>query len=67
MKFSHVLAIAALALPGLASAANYEIDPVHSSAQFAVKHMMISTVRGEFTKLSGTAVIDDKNLAKSSV
>lgn len=67
MKFSHVLAIAALALPGLASAANYEIDPVHSSAQFAVKHMMISTVRGEFTKLSGTAVIDDRNLAKSSV
>ena len=29
--------------------------------------MMISTVRGEFTKLSGTAVIDDKNLAKSTV
>ncbi len=64
---SSLLALALMGLPALAQAANYEIDPVHSSAQFAVKHMMISTVRGEFTKLSGTAVIDDKNLAKASV
>ena len=67
MKFSHLLALVALSVPAFAHAANYEVDPVHSSAQFAVKHMMISTVRGEFTKLSGTAVIDDKNLAKSTV
>jgi polyisoprenoid-binding protein YceI len=67
MKFSHLFAVAALVLPSLAGAANYEIDPVHSSAQFAVKHMMISTVRGEFAKLSGTAIIDDKNLAKASI
>lgn len=67
MKFSHVLALAWFALPSLAHAASYEIDPVHSSAQFAVKHMMISTVRGEFTKLSGTAVIDDKDLAKANI
>lgn len=64
---SSLLALALMGLPALAQAASYEIDPVHSSAQFAVKHMMISTVRGEFTKLSGTAVIDDKNLAKASV
>ncbi len=67
MKSSHVLALAWFALPSLAHAASYEIDPVHSSAQFAVKHMMISTVRGEFTKLSGTAVIDDKDLAKANI
>ena len=60
---SAVLAIGLLALPTLGHAANYEIDPVHSSAQFAVKHLMVSTVRGEFTKLSGTAVIDDKTWA----
>ena len=64
---SAVLAIGLLALSVLGHAANYEIDPVHSSAQFAVKHLMVSTVRGEFTKLSGTAVIDDKNLGKSTI
>jgi polyisoprenoid-binding protein YceI len=32
----------------------WTIDPNHSSAQFAVKHMMVSTVRGQFDKLSGT-------------
>ncbi len=33
---------------------NYEIDPAHSSVQFSVRHMMLSNVRGEFTKVSGT-------------
>lgn len=64
---SSVLAVALVALPSLSQAANYEIDPSHSSAQFAVKHLMVSTVRGEFGKLSGTAVIDDKNLGKATV
>lgn len=36
----------------------YQIDPAHSSAQFSVKHMMISTVRGDFTKLTGTISYD---------
>ena len=33
----------------------WQLDPAHSSAQFAVRHMGISTVRGTFTKLSGSA------------
>jgi polyisoprenoid-binding protein YceI len=57
----------AVVSPAVASAATYEIDPAHSSAQFAVKHMMVSTVRGEFTKLSGTANLDDKDLKNASV
>jgi polyisoprenoid-binding protein YceI len=37
---------AVLALPVLAGVKTYKIDPQHSSAQFAVTHLMISKVRG---------------------
>ena len=33
----------------------WKIDPAHSAAHFSVRHLMISNVRGEFTKVSGTA------------
>lgn len=57
----------ALAMPSFAAAATWQIDPQHASAQFAVKHLMISTVRGEFHGVSGTVVWDDKDVTKSSV
>ena len=40
--------------PGSAWAAEWTVDSAHSSASFTVKHMMVSTVRGEFGKMSGT-------------
>jgi polyisoprenoid-binding protein YceI len=68
MKLAQLFLATALTLPAVAaSAASYEIDPAHSSAGFAVKHMMVSTVRGEFTKVTGSVDIDDKNLAKAHV
>jgi polyisoprenoid-binding protein YceI len=45
----------------------YDIDPAHSSAQFSVRHMMISNVKGEFTKVSGTVAFDTDNPADSKV
>jgi polyisoprenoid-binding protein YceI len=36
----------------------YTIDPAHSSAHFKVRHMMITNVRGEFGKLTGTVQFD---------
>jgi polyisoprenoid-binding protein YceI len=45
----------------------YEIDPVHSSVHFSVRHMMVSSVRGEFSKLSGVIKYDPQNPANSSV
>lgn len=51
------LALAALAVPALA--ADYGIDTAHSSAQFSVRHMMVSNVRGEFNKVTGTVHYDD--------
>jgi polyisoprenoid-binding protein YceI len=50
--------------PGLTQ---WEIDPAHSSVQFAVRHMMVSNVRGEFTKVSGTVQIDSRDISRSSV
>ena len=69
MKRRLTLALAfALALPLAASAevATWNIDPNHSAAQFSVKHLVISTVRGQFGKTTGTVMIDDANLAKSA-
>jgi polyisoprenoid-binding protein YceI len=45
----------------------WKIDPAHSAAHFSVRHLMISNVRGEFTKISGSAVVDPTDLTKSSV
>jgi polyisoprenoid-binding protein YceI len=45
----------------------YQIDPAHSSAQFTVRHMMISNVRGSFNKVTGTVVYDPDNIAAAEV
>lgn len=43
----------------------YSIDPAHSAVHFSVRHMMVSNVRGEFTKLSGTIKFDPDNPTNS--
>jgi len=58
---------AVLSWPVLAGTTMYKIDPRHSSANFAVTHLMISTVRGEFHSLRGTVLVDDSDFTKSSV
>jgi polyisoprenoid-binding protein YceI len=45
----------------------WQIDAAHSSAQFSVRHLMISNVKGEFTKVTGTIVYDPANPADSKV
>jgi polyisoprenoid-binding protein YceI len=45
----------------------YQIDPAHTSAHFSVRHMMVSNVRGEFAKISGTLTFDQQDPASSSV
>ena len=59
--------VAALSLPAGAATAEWKIDPQHSSAQFSVRHLAISTVRGAFSKVTGTVVLDDKDITKSTV
>ena len=57
----------ALALPAAAETQSWNIDGAHSSAQFSVRHMGISTVRGAFTKVSGTVQYDPGDLAKTVI
>jgi polyisoprenoid-binding protein YceI len=45
----------------------WDIDPIHSTAEFKVKHMMISNVKGQFTGVSGTLHLDESDLANSRV
>ncbi len=45
----------------------YQIDPAHSGAHFSVRHMMITNVRGEFSKVSGKVLWDPENPANSSI
>jgi polyisoprenoid-binding protein YceI len=45
----------------------YTIDPAHSSAQFTVRHMMITNVRGAFGSVKGTVVYDPEKPSESSV
>ena len=68
MKRFLALALAAV-LPSLAAAeaTSWTIDPAHTSSQFSVKHLVISTVRGQFGKTTGTLKLDEKDLTKSAV
>jgi polyisoprenoid-binding protein YceI len=45
----------------------WNIDPVHSVAEFKVKHMMISNVKGQFTRVKGVLSLDETDLTKSRV
>jgi polyisoprenoid-binding protein YceI len=50
-----------------ATRTTWNIDASHSQVEFAVKHMMIATVRGRFADVKGTVVTDDSDLAKAEV
>lgn len=49
------------------SVTTWNIDPAHSTAEFKVKHMMISNVKGEFTAISGSLKLDATDISKSQV
>lgn len=68
-RFLPYLAVLGLAVAPAAAqeTTNWQIDAAHSSTQFAVRHMMVSTVRGQFTKLSGTVNWDGKDFAAAVV
>jgi polyisoprenoid-binding protein YceI len=50
-----------------AATTTWNLDPAHSAAEFKVKHMMISNVKGQFTGVSGKLTLDDADVTKSSV
>src|SRR5262245_63304662 len=54
-----LLAAVTLALASPVMAATWALDPPHSSVQFSVRHLMVSNVRGEFSRVAGTVEGDD--------
>ena len=56
-----------LAVPQTTAATTWNLDPAHSVAEFKVKHMMISNVKGQFAKISGRLTLSDSNLTTSDV
>jgi polyisoprenoid-binding protein YceI len=56
----------ATAIPQTAST-TWNIDPVHSVAEFKVKHMMISNVKGQFTRIKGALELNEADLSKAWV
>jgi len=63
---SSALAVA-FSLPASTVASTWKIDPAHSSAQFSVRHLAISTVRGAFSSVNGSVNYDDKDVSKSTI
>ena len=64
--FSLVIALA-MAASAVAQAGTWQIDPNHTAAQFSVRHLGVSTVRGAFTKVTGTVRHDPADPTKDSI
>ena len=67
MRYLLTWAAAALAFPAAATAATWDLDPAHTSVQFSVRHLMVSNVRGEFGKVSGTVQADEADPTRSKI
>lgn len=69
MKRLFLLALGLLFLgqPALAAPSTWMIDNDHTLAQFKVQHLVITHVRGNFSKIQGTVVIDEANPTNSKV
>jgi polyisoprenoid-binding protein YceI len=50
----------------VAPAGTWQLDPVHSSASFAVRHMVVATFRGRFEELDATLTADEAGAARLS-
>ncbi|HEY3381734.1 MAG TPA: YceI family protein [Vicinamibacterales bacterium] len=68
-RFVQTLAVLALTTaPVLAQQPmTWQVDTPHTAAQFSVRHMMVSNVRGEFTKTTGTVQWDGKDFSTAVV
>lgn len=60
-----LIAVLVTAAPALAQ--TWQIDTAHSRAQFTVRHLMISNIRGDFGAVTGTVDYDGKDITKAKV
>lgn len=62
-----IVAVFAVSAMAAGQTGTWQIDPNHSAAQFSVRHLSVSTVRGAFTKVSGSAIYDAAEPSKDSL
>jgi polyisoprenoid-binding protein YceI len=65
--WSILVATVLLSISAAAQVETFEIDPLHSTTQFAVRHLGIAAVRGVFNKVSGTVQYDPSDLSKTAL
>jgi polyisoprenoid-binding protein YceI len=56
-----------IAIEPQATTTTWNIDPVHSTAEFKVRHMMITNVKGQFTAVTGVVKLDESDVTNSRV
>lgn len=68
-KMTHLVTVTVLGLLVTNSLAGetFQIDPVHSTVGFTVRHMLVAKVSGKFKDFSGTILYDEKEITQSSV
>ncbi len=68
LTFKRIFVVILLVMiPHFALATTWKIDPVHTTVEFKVRHLMISWVKGVFTDVNGTAVINESDLSGSNL
>lgn len=67
MRLPLIALLAVLVLSTPSVAATWKSDPSHAGVQFAVSHLMVSTVRGTFDAFDVTVVLDEDGVARSTV
>ena len=67
MKRYSTIILVFFVIPIFAYGSTWQIDPDHSSFQFKVRHLMVSNVKGDFTKVRGMVTIDEQNIANLKV
>jgi len=67
MKRYSAIILVFFVIPIFAYGSTWQIDPDHSSFQFKVRHLMVSNVKGDFTKVRGMVTIDEQNIANLKV
>jgi polyisoprenoid-binding protein YceI len=63
----HILFAAITFVSFRAMALNLEVDRAHSSVSFDIKHLIVSTVHGNFTEFNGTIDLDEKKIESSKI
>ena len=64
-RFVLLMTVVSLPTTALGQALTWNIDPGHTSAQFAVRHMGVATVRGAFNGPTGTVAFDPADIPRT--